>query len=75
MAAPISQHLLPASAAIGPAGDLFVGGVSLLELAAEYGTPLFVYDEAQLRARCQEAVAAFGDGATYASKEIGRAHV
>ena len=68
MAAPISQHLLPASAAMGPAGDLFVGGVSLLELAAEYGTPLFVYDEAQLRARCQEAVAAFGDGATYASK-------
>ena len=51
MAAPISQHLLPASAAMGPAGDLFVGGVSLLELAAEYGTPLFVYDEAQLRAR------------------------
>ena len=68
MALPISPHLLPSSAAVGPDGDLFVGGVSLLELAAEYGTPLFVYDEEQLRARCREAVAAFGDGATYASK-------
>ena len=29
---------------------------------SEYGTPLFVYDEAHLRARCREAVAAFGDG-------------
>ncbi len=34
----------------------------LLDLAAEHGTPLFVYDEAHLRARCREAVAAFGDG-------------
>ena len=28
-----------------------------MDLAAEFGTPLFVYDEAQLRARCREAVA------------------
>ncbi len=68
MAGPISRHLLPDSAAVGPNGDLYVGGISLLELAAEYGTPLFVYDEDHLRARCREAVAAFGDGATYASK-------
>ncbi len=40
----------------------------MLELAAEYGTPLFVYDEAHLRARCREAVAAFGDDVAYASK-------
>ena len=37
-------------------------------LAEEFGTPLFVYDEAQLRARCREAVAAFGDGVAYATK-------
>ena len=36
-------------------------GARVAELAAEYGTPLFVYDEAHLRARCREAVAAFGD--------------
>ncbi len=45
-----------------------MGGVDLLDLVAEHGTPLFVYDEEQLRRRCQEAVAAFGDGVAYASK-------
>jgi diaminopimelate decarboxylase len=39
-----------------------------LELAARYGTPLFVYDEEQMRSRCREAVAAFGDGVAYATK-------
>jgi len=37
-------------------------------LAEQYGTPLFIYDEEQLRARCREAVTAFGDGAAYATK-------
>ena len=40
----------------------------MLDLVEEHGTPLFVYDEAHLRRRCQEAVAAFGDGVAYASK-------
>ena len=35
---------------------------------SEFGTPLFVYDEAHLRARCREAVAAFGDGVAYAPR-------
>jgi diaminopimelate decarboxylase len=42
--------------------------VDLDELAARYGTPLFVYDEAHLRRRCREAVAAFGEGVAYAAK-------
>jgi diaminopimelate decarboxylase len=38
-------------------------------LAAEFGTPLFVYDEDELRRRCREYVACFGEGAvTYAAK-------
>jgi diaminopimelate decarboxylase len=37
-------------------------------LAEEHGTPLFVYDEEHLRARCREAVAAFPDGVAYATK-------
>jgi diaminopimelate decarboxylase len=45
-----------------------VGGVDLCELAEEVGTPVFVYDEAHLRARCREAVAAWGDGVAYATK-------
>ena len=39
-----------------------------MDLAEEFGTPLFVYDEEHLRVRCREAVAAFGDGVAYASK-------
>jgi len=61
-------HLLPDSAEVGTNGQLLVGGCDVADLAAEHGTPLFVYDEAQLRARCQEAVAAFGDGVAYATK-------
>ena len=47
---------------------LSVGGVDLVDLADAVGTPLFVYDEDHLRARCREAVAAFGDGVAYGSK-------
>jgi diaminopimelate decarboxylase len=61
-------HLLPDSAEVGPEGQLLVGGCDLAELADTYGTPLFVYDEDQLRARCREAVAAFGEGVAYATK-------
>jgi diaminopimelate decarboxylase len=67
---PLPLRLLPDTAEVDPtSGRLRVGGVDVLELAAEFGTPLFVYDEAHLRARCREAVATFGpDGAIYATK-------
>lgn len=65
---PIPWHLLPDNAALGGEGQLLIGGCDVAELAAEFGTPLFVYDEEHLRARCREAVAAFGRHATYASK-------
>ena len=45
-----------------------MAGCDLLALAEEYGTPLFVYDEDHMRARCREAVAAFPDGVAYAAK-------
>ena len=45
-----------------------VAGCDLLALAEEHGTPLFVYDEDHMRARCREAVAAFPDGVAYAAK-------
>ena len=68
MSGPLPHHLLPDTARVDPSGRLQVGGCDLLELAARFGTPLFVYDETHLRARCREAVAAFGDGVAYASK-------
>lgn len=65
---PLPWHLLPDNSTVGSAGQLLIGGCDTLELAAEFGTPVFVYDEEHLRARCREAVAAFGDHATYATK-------
>jgi diaminopimelate decarboxylase len=65
---PLPRHLLPMTAVVGDDGHLSVGGVDVLDIAREWGTPAFVYDEAHLRARCREAVDAFGDGVAYASK-------
>ena len=42
-------------------GVLRLAGVDCRELAAEYGTPLFVMDEADFRSRCAEYADAFGD--------------
>ena len=68
MAGPLPAHLLPEHSTIGPDGRLSIGGCDLLDVAAEFGTPLFVYDEQHLRNRCREAVAAFPDGVAYATK-------
>jgi diaminopimelate decarboxylase len=65
---PLPPHLLPLTAEVDDRGRLTVAGCDVLELARQHGTPLFVYDEAHLRARCREAVASFGDGASYAAK-------
>ncbi len=65
---PIGAQLLPMTADRGSDGRLRVGGVDLVALADEMGTPLFVYDEAHLRTRCREAVTAWGDGVAYATK-------
>jgi diaminopimelate decarboxylase len=64
----VSRHLLPDTASVDADGRLSVGGVDVLDLAEHVGTPTFVYDEAHLRARCREAVSAFGTGVAYASK-------
>jgi diaminopimelate decarboxylase len=65
----LPRHLLPQTAGIDDTGRLHVGGCDVLDLAERHGTPLFVYDEEHLRARCREALDAFGPGgATYASK-------
>jgi diaminopimelate decarboxylase len=65
---PIGAPFLPLTAAAGVEGRLAVGGVDLVSLADDLGTPLFVYDETHLRTRCREAVAAWGDGVAYATK-------
>ncbi len=65
--APMALDLLPRTATVEH-GRLVVGGCDVAGLAETYGTPLYVYDEADLRARCREYRDAFGDGAAYAAK-------
>jgi diaminopimelate decarboxylase len=65
---PLPTDLLPLTAKTGSEGRLQIGGVDVMELVEEVGTPVFVYDEEHLRRRCQEAREAFGARAAYASK-------
>jgi diaminopimelate decarboxylase len=58
-AAPVDRTLVPAA----------LLDLDLEALAAEHGTPLFVYDEDHLRARCREFARHFGaENVAYASK-------
>jgi diaminopimelate decarboxylase len=66
--APFDLSLLPRSTSIDRDGRCLLGGIALDELASRFGTPLYVYDEAELRGRCREYRAAFPDGVAYASK-------
>ena len=69
-ASSLDPAVWPRSAALDPDGVLRIGGLRVDELAAEYGTPLLVLDEADFRSRCADFRTAFGSGATvcYAGK-------
>ncbi len=64
----LPYSLLSDNVTIGEGGRLAVAGCDVPGLAEQCGTPLFIYDEDHLRARCREAVEAFGDGVAYATK-------
>jgi diaminopimelate decarboxylase len=66
----LSSMVWPRNALRGPDGALRVGGVDVRELAAEYGTPLFVLDEDDFRSRCRDFAAAYRDPSAvhYAAK-------
>ncbi len=46
--------LFPLTAEVTNKGHLTIGGCDAVELAAEFGTPLYVFDEFSLRSRCAE---------------------
>ncbi len=52
--------LFPVTAQINHKGHLVLGGCDALDLVAEYGTPLYVFDEETLRLMCREFVGEFG---------------
>ncbi|MEU4038506.1 diaminopimelate decarboxylase [Streptomyces collinus] len=59
----------PATAAQGPDGVLNIGGVPVTDIAERYGTPAYVFDEADFRERCTTFREAFHDfDVYYASK-------
>jgi diaminopimelate decarboxylase len=54
MAVAMAPGILPLSAQVGAEHRLELGGCDTVDLAREFGTPLYVYDEETIRARCRE---------------------
>jgi len=52
--------LFPLTAEVNEKGHLIIGGCDSIELAEEFGTPLYVFDEFGLRNKCAEFRAEFG---------------
>jgi diaminopimelate decarboxylase len=46
--------LFPLSAEVNNQGHLVIGGCNVVDLAEEFGTPLYLFDEQTLRRRCRE---------------------
>ncbi len=57
---PALGPVLPRTAALTPEGHLALGGCDAVDLAKEFGTPLYVFDEDDLRATCRAYREAFG---------------
>ncbi|TAM67584.1 MAG: diaminopimelate decarboxylase [Microbacteriaceae bacterium] len=57
----LAPGLWPAGSARNDDGELTIAGVGVRELSERFGTPLYVIDEADVRARAVEALAAFTD--------------
>jgi len=53
------SELLPVTSALSAGGRLEIGGCDVLALVEEFGSPLYVYDEATIRAMCREFVGGF----------------
>jgi len=56
---PLDREVWPLSAYVDELGRLCVGGVAATEIATEFGTPTYVVDEADFRARIRRYRAAF----------------
>ena len=56
-----NASLFPVTAEVNSDGHLSLGGCDAVDLVAEYGTPLYRYDENTLRGICREFVGEFTD--------------
>lgn len=68
--AALAPNVWPRNAVRRDDGVVTIAGVPVSDIAAEYGTPVFVIDEDDFRARCRQISAAFGGGdhVRYAAK-------
>ncbi|MGE0216560.1 diaminopimelate decarboxylase [Mycolicibacterium sp.] len=66
----LAPNVWPQNTVRGDDGVVSIAGVKVTDIAAEFGTPVFVVDEADFRARCRDIAAAFGGGeyVRYAAK-------
>jgi diaminopimelate decarboxylase len=55
----VGTSMLLGTQEVGGDGVLRVGGCSTLDLAAEHGTPVYLYDEAEIRRMCRAYVDGF----------------
>ena len=58
----LAPNVWPQTAQLNHAGELVIGGVSVSELAAKFETPLYIFDESDIRARAAEYHQAFQSG-------------
>ena len=52
--------LFPLNSSVNDRGHLVIGGCDTVTLAAKFSTPLYLYDELTLRAKCREFKEEFG---------------
>ncbi|WP_197497247.1 diaminopimelate decarboxylase [Mycobacterium sp. 852013-51886_SCH5428379] len=66
----LAPNVWPRNARRGDDGVVSIAGVAVTDIAAEFGTPVFIIDEDDFRSRCREIAAAFGGGehVRYAAK-------
>jgi diaminopimelate decarboxylase len=65
---PALAPVLPRTAGVTPDGHLTLAGCDAVDLAKEFGTPLYVFDEEELRATCHEYREAFAS--RYTQSEV-----
>jgi diaminopimelate decarboxylase len=65
MATTAAEPMLLGTQTINARGHLEIGGCDAVELAREYGTPLYVMDEATIRRNCREFLRAFRERYTH----------
>ena len=64
----LAADLWPHSARLEADGDISIGGLRLSALAARYGTPAYILDEADVRDRCRAYADALPGEIAYASR-------